>query len=83
MKVRDKIPAISKVRAVPFTVFATVGVINAMNMTDGIDGLVGNMTMLSGEDFTSEDSQRTTTLLKEISATADSLNAGCIFLSTT
>lgn len=46
-------------------------------------GLVGNMTILSGEDFTSEDSQRTTTLLREISVTADSLNAGCIFLYTT
>lgn len=33
--------------SVPFTVFATVGVINAMNMTDGIDGLVGNMTLVS------------------------------------
>ncbi|MEJ2138091.1 MAG: MraY family glycosyltransferase [Gammaproteobacteria bacterium] len=33
--------------AVPFTVFATVGVINAINMADGLDGLVGNMTLVS------------------------------------
>ncbi len=29
--------------AVPFTVFSTVGVINAMNMLDGMDGLAGGM----------------------------------------
>jgi UDP-GlcNAc:undecaprenyl-phosphate/decaprenyl-phosphate GlcNAc-1-phosphate transferase len=29
--------------AVPFTVFSTVGVTNATNMLDGIDGLVGGM----------------------------------------
>ena len=33
--------------AVPFTVFATVGVINAINMCDGLDGLSGNMTLVS------------------------------------
>src|SRR5690606_36164436 len=27
--------------AVPFTVFATVGIINALNMVDGMDGLAG------------------------------------------
>lgn len=46
-------------------------------------GLVGNMDMLSGEDFTAADSQQTTLFLKEIAATADSLNTGCIFLYTT
>jgi len=29
--------------SVPFTVFATVGVINAVNMADGIDGLAGTL----------------------------------------
>lgn len=29
--------------AVPFTVFATVGLINAINMVDGIDGLAGTL----------------------------------------
>ena len=29
--------------SVPFTVFATVGVINAVNMADGIDGLAGSI----------------------------------------
>jgi UDP-GlcNAc:undecaprenyl-phosphate GlcNAc-1-phosphate transferase len=33
--------------AVPFTVFATVGLINAINMSDGLDGLSGNMTLVS------------------------------------
>jgi UDP-GlcNAc:undecaprenyl-phosphate GlcNAc-1-phosphate transferase len=33
--------------AVPFTVFATVGLINAVNMSDGLDGLSGNMTLVS------------------------------------
>lgn len=33
--------------AVPFTIFATVGVINAVNMVDGLDGLVGNMALVS------------------------------------
>ncbi len=33
--------------AVPFTVFATVGLINAINMSDGLDGLSGNMTLIS------------------------------------
>jgi UDP-GlcNAc:undecaprenyl-phosphate GlcNAc-1-phosphate transferase len=33
--------------AVPFTVLVTVGMINAINMTDGLDGLSGNMTLVS------------------------------------
>ena len=32
---------------VPFTVFATVGVINALNMTDGMDGLAGSISFVS------------------------------------
>jgi UDP-GlcNAc:undecaprenyl-phosphate GlcNAc-1-phosphate transferase len=35
------------VLAVPFTVFVTVGIINAINMSDGLDGLCGNLTMVS------------------------------------
>lgn len=31
--------------AVPFTVLATVGLINALNMIDGIDGLAGSLTL--------------------------------------
>lgn len=31
--------------AVPFTVFATVGIINAVNMIDGIDGLAGSLVL--------------------------------------
>lgn len=33
--------------AVPFTVFATVGVINALNMSDGMDGLAGGLTLIT------------------------------------
>ncbi len=33
--------------AVPFTMIATVGVINAINMSDGLDGLAGSMTLVS------------------------------------
>ena len=33
--------------AVPLTVFATVGVINAINMSDGIDGLAGSLTLVA------------------------------------
>jgi len=33
--------------AVPLTVFATVGVINAMNMSDGMDGLAGGMATIT------------------------------------
>jgi len=32
--------------AVPFTVFATLGVINAMNMCDGLDGLSGSLALI-------------------------------------
>jgi UDP-GlcNAc:undecaprenyl-phosphate GlcNAc-1-phosphate transferase len=35
------------VMAIPFTVFVTVGMINAINMCDGLDGLSGNMTLVS------------------------------------
>ena len=33
--------------AVPFTVFAAVGIINAINMCDGLDGLSGNLTLVT------------------------------------
>lgn len=33
--------------SVPFTVFATVGVINALNMSDGMDGLAGGLTLVT------------------------------------
>ncbi len=33
--------------AVPFTVFATLGVINALNMCDGLDGLSGTLALIS------------------------------------
>jgi UDP-GlcNAc:undecaprenyl-phosphate GlcNAc-1-phosphate transferase len=33
--------------AVPFTVFAALGVINALNMCDGLDGLSGSLTLTS------------------------------------
>ncbi|WP_246156354.1 undecaprenyl-phosphate alpha-N-acetylglucosaminyl 1-phosphate transferase [Thiohalocapsa marina] len=33
--------------AVPFTVFATVGLINAFNMIDGIDGLAGGVALIA------------------------------------
>ena len=35
------------VAALPFTIFITVGMINAINMCDGLDGLSGNMTLVS------------------------------------
>lgn len=31
--------------SVPFTVFATVGIINALNMIDGVDGLAGAISL--------------------------------------
>ncbi|HET8897863.1 MAG TPA: MraY family glycosyltransferase [Rhodanobacteraceae bacterium] len=31
--------------SVPFTVFATVGIINAINMVDGVDGLAGSLVL--------------------------------------
>jgi UDP-GlcNAc:undecaprenyl-phosphate GlcNAc-1-phosphate transferase len=33
--------------AVPFTIFACIGVINAMNMCDGLDGLSGSLALIS------------------------------------
>lgn len=33
--------------AVPFTVFATIGVINALNMSDGLDGLSSSLALIS------------------------------------
>jgi len=33
--------------AIPFTIFATVGVINALNMVDGIDGLAGGLGLIA------------------------------------
>ncbi|RMF97831.1 MAG: undecaprenyl/decaprenyl-phosphate alpha-N-acetylglucosaminyl 1-phosphate transferase [Gammaproteobacteria bacterium] len=33
--------------AVPFTIFATLGVINALNMCDGLDGLSGTLALIS------------------------------------
>ena len=33
--------------AVPFTVFATIGVINALNMSDGLDGLAGSLSLVT------------------------------------
>ncbi len=32
--------------AIPFTLFATVGVINALNMSDGLDGLAGSLSLI-------------------------------------
>ncbi len=32
---------------IPFTVFITIGVINALNMSDGIDGLAGGVSLIS------------------------------------
>ena len=33
--------------AVPFTIFATLGIINAINMCDGLDGLSGSLSLVS------------------------------------
>lgn len=33
--------------AIPFTVFATVGVVNAVNMSDGLDGLAGGLALIT------------------------------------
>jgi UDP-GlcNAc:undecaprenyl-phosphate GlcNAc-1-phosphate transferase len=33
--------------ALPLTLFATVGVVNAINMTDGLDGLAGSLVLVS------------------------------------
>lgn len=37
--------------AVPFTVFATIGVINAINMADGLDGLAGSLSLATLSGF--------------------------------
>lgn len=39
------------IMAVPFTIFATVGVINAINMSDGLDGLAGSFCLVSLSGF--------------------------------
>lgn len=39
------------VAALPFTIFATVGVINALNMCDGLDGLSGSQALVSLAGF--------------------------------
>jgi len=45
------IPAVGRIElgwmAIPFTVFAGVGVINAFNMSDGVDGLCGTLTLVA------------------------------------
>jgi len=33
--------------SVPFTLFATIGVINALNMSDGVDGLAGSLALVA------------------------------------
>lgn len=40
-------PVLLGVMAVPFTVFATVGVANAFNLSDGMDGLAGGLAMIT------------------------------------
>lgn len=35
------------VLAIPFTVFCTVGVVNAVNMSDGLDGLAGGLVLVT------------------------------------
>jgi UDP-GlcNAc:undecaprenyl-phosphate/decaprenyl-phosphate GlcNAc-1-phosphate transferase len=37
--------------SIPFTVFAAIGVINAMNMSDGLDGLAGSLSLVSLAGF--------------------------------
>ncbi|ANB03196.1 MraY family glycosyltransferase [Ectothiorhodospira sp. BSL-9] len=41
------IPLVLGLMAIPFTVFATVGGINALNMMDGIDGLAGALSFIT------------------------------------
>ena len=38
--------------ALPFTVFVVVGIINALNMADGVDGLAGSLALVSQKQFT-------------------------------
>lgn len=44
--VRPEVLALGAI-ALPFTVFAIVGVMNALNMTDGVDGLAGGVALVS------------------------------------
>ncbi len=37
--------------AIPFTIFCTVGVINAINMIDGLDGLAGGVSLVAFSSF--------------------------------
>jgi len=37
---------VARVFAVPFTIFACIGVINAVNMSDGLDGLAGSLALV-------------------------------------
>ncbi len=43
----DNTPLMLGVMSVPFTVFACLGIINAMNMCDGLDGLSGSLALIS------------------------------------
>jgi len=43
----DNTPFELGVLSVPFTIFACIGVINAMNMCDGLDGLSGSLALIS------------------------------------
>lgn len=45
MSIQGDIVSLGRI-AVPFTLFATVGVINAVNMTDGLDGLAGSLSLI-------------------------------------
>lgn len=49
------IPVLGKVdlgwMGIPFTVFAGVGIINAFNMSDGVDGLCGTLTLVALAGF--------------------------------
>ncbi|OQW92952.1 MAG: hypothetical protein BWK79_13680 [Beggiatoa sp. IS2] len=40
-------PVILGIFAIPLTIFATVGVINALNMSDGMDGLAGGLALIT------------------------------------
>jgi UDP-GlcNAc:undecaprenyl-phosphate GlcNAc-1-phosphate transferase len=38
-------PILLGIATIPFTIFAVVGILNAMNMSDGLDGLTGGLTL--------------------------------------
>lgn len=40
-------PLVLGILAVPLSIFATVGVINAVNMSDGVDGLAGSLALVA------------------------------------